>query len=171
MDVAYTNLWWLLDGVLAGMRMPFVAPERRMNFGGPLEAYNDDLPLIHRAGIRAVVCLLNIPSDAPIFETAGFEFRCWPIPDGQPPTPDQVREFVTFVKDCAARKLPVAVFCEAGLGRTGTMLAAYLVQEGKRAREAIAQVRSRQPCAVETQRQILFVEQLERQRTGGSFTA
>jgi atypical dual specificity phosphatase len=161
MNIAYPNLWWLIDGVLAGMGMPYIAADRRMNFGGPLDAYPDDLPLMHQAGVRAVVCLLNIPSDAPVFETAGFEFRCWPIPDGQPPTLEQAEDFVGFVKDCAARKVPVAAFCEAGLGRTGTMLASYLVMEGKGAREAIAQVRSRQPSAVETQRQILFVEQFE----------
>jgi atypical dual specificity phosphatase len=161
MEIHYRNLWWAIDHVLAGMRMPYVAPERRMNFGGALEAYNDDLPLLYGAGIRAVACLLNIPSDTVIFETAGFEFRCWPIVDGHPPTLDQVNAFVAFVNDCRARRLPVAVFCEAGLGRTGTMIAAYLVQSGKTAHDAIAAVRARQPSAIETQSQILFLEHLE----------
>jgi atypical dual specificity phosphatase len=168
MGITYRNLWWAIDRVLAGMGMPYVAAERRMNFGGALDAYDDDLPLLHGAGIRAVACLLNIPSDTPIFEMAGFEFRCLPIADGEPPTLDQVNAFVSFVNDCRARSLPVAAFCEAGLGRTGTMIAAYLIQSGKTAHDAITAVRTRQPSAVETQRQILFLEHLERWRNEGS---
>jgi len=158
----YPNLWWLVDGVLGGMAVPYVSAERRLNFGGPLGNYPDDLPLMYSVGVRAVVCLLNIPSDAPVFEIAGFEFRCWPMLDGLPPTLEQVREFVDFVRACRSRKLPVATFCQAGLGRTGTMLACFLVHEGKTAHDAISLVRAKQPAAVETQRQILFVEQLER---------
>ncbi len=56
-------LWWVIPGVLAGMPMPFMHPERRLNLGGSLNAYEDELPELYAAGIRAVVSLLNIPSD------------------------------------------------------------------------------------------------------------
>src|SRR5881394_1725668 len=29
-------LWWVIPGALAGMPMPFIHPERRLNLGGPL---------------------------------------------------------------------------------------------------------------------------------------
>src|SRR5438876_655384 len=32
-------LWWVVPGVLAGMPMPFIQPERRLNSGGALTAY------------------------------------------------------------------------------------------------------------------------------------
>ena len=32
-------LWWVIPGVLAGMPMPFIHHERRLNHGGPLDAY------------------------------------------------------------------------------------------------------------------------------------
>src|SRR5258705_10240871 len=92
-------LWWIIPGALAGMAMPFVHLDRRMNFGGPLTAYDDDLPVLHSAGIRAVVSLLNIPSDAAVFEAAGFAFLCLPVPDGAAPTMEQASEFVRFVCD------------------------------------------------------------------------
>ncbi len=60
-------LWWLIPRVLAGMPMPFIHPERRMAGGGPLYAFEDELLALHAAGVRAVVSLLNIPSDAPVF--------------------------------------------------------------------------------------------------------
>lgn len=154
-------LWWLIPGVLAGMPMPFVHIDRRLNLGGPLSLYDDDLPVLYSSGIRAVVSLLNIPSDASVYESAGFSFLCLPIPDGGAPTMEQVSEFIRFVAEQRAAGRPVAVHCEAGLGRTGTMLAAYLISEGASAAEAIRRVREVERVAVETLRQIQFLEQLE----------
>ena len=56
-------LWWLIPNVLAGMPMPFIHPERRLNSGSELTAYDDEVAVLHTAGVRAVVSLLNIPSD------------------------------------------------------------------------------------------------------------
>ena len=142
--------------------MPYVAVERRLNLGGPLNGWDDDLPLIFNEGIRAVVCLLNIQSDAAVYESAGFEFRCWPVDDGRSPQMSQAFEFVSFVCECVGRNKPVAVFCEAGLGRTGTMIATFLIRSGKSARDAIAFARSKEPSAVETIEQIRFLEEFEK---------
>ena len=162
----YSNLWWAIDGILAGMGIPFIDPARRFQMGGALDAFEDELPILHQAGIRAVVSLLNIPGDAAVFQSAGFEYKCLPIPDGMPPTLAQVEEFIEFVDSCRLRKLPVAVFCQAGLGRTGTMIAAYLIHSGKSAAEAITHVRSIEPAAIETRHQINFLEEFEKQLRG-----
>ncbi len=151
-------LWWLIPDVLAGMPMPYVSPERRLNHGGALDAYDDELPTLHSAGIKAVVSLLNIPSDAAVYQSAGFEFLCLPVPDGNAPTVEQALQFVRFLEEQRAMHRPVAVHCEAGLGRTGTMLAAYLIAQGKTAAEAIQAVREVEKRAIETPRQIQFLE-------------
>jgi atypical dual specificity phosphatase len=160
MQSAFPHLWWVVDGVLAGMPMPYLALDRRMNHGGALDAHEDELLALNEAGIKAVVCLLNLPSDAGVFESAGFEFQCAPIENGCPPTREQVRQITAFIAGCRARKLPVAVFCEAGLGRTGTVLAAYLIENGMSTCDAIRLVRSKEPCAIETPAQIRFLEEL-----------
>jgi atypical dual specificity phosphatase len=141
------------------MPMPFIHPNRRLNFGGPLNTYNDELPELYSAGVRAVVSLLNIPSDALVYETAGFNFLCLPIPDGDAPTVDQAQHFIRFVDEVRILKQAIAVHCEAGLGRTGTMLAAYLIAQGETAENAIALVRNKEPVAVETTKQIGFLKQ------------
>jgi protein-tyrosine phosphatase len=151
-------LWWVIPGVLAGMPMPFIHPERRMNGGGVLEAFDDELKDLNRAGVRAVVSLLNIPSDAAVFESAGFNFICLPVPDGQPPTKEQARQFIRFMAEQRAAQRPVAVHCEAGLGRTGTMLAVYLISQGESAEAAIRRVRAVERSAIETLWQIDFLE-------------
>jgi atypical dual specificity phosphatase len=157
-------LWWVIPGVLAGMPMPFVHLERRLNLGGPLNGYEDELPELYAAGIRAVVSLLNIPSDRAVFESAGFSFLCLPVPDGGAPTMEQAAEFFRFMNDQRQAQRPVAVHCEAGLGRTGTMLAVYLISQGDTAERAIRRVRDVEKVAVETARQIFFLEQFAKQQ-------
>lgn len=59
-DAANHLLWWVIPDTLAGMPMPFIHPERRMNGGGTLKDYADDLLTLHNAGIRAVVSLSTL---------------------------------------------------------------------------------------------------------------
>jgi atypical dual specificity phosphatase len=167
-ETANSLLWWVIPGVLAGMPMPFIHWERRMNHGAPLAAYDDDLPILHSAGIRAVVCLLNIPTDEPVYRAAGFDFLCLPIADGAAPVTDQVTQFVQFVSNQRQHQRPVAVHCEAGFGRTGTMIAAYLISQGDTALGAIGRVREIERVAVETREQILFLEQYARATDRGN---
>jgi len=158
-------LWWVIPQVLAGMPMPFVHPDRRLNQGGPLKDYDDELPTLYSAGVRAIVSLLNIPSDAAVYESAGFHFLCLPVPDGGAPTFEQASQFVRFVEEHRAQHRPIAVHCEAGLGRTGTMLAVYLISQKESAETAIRRVREVEKVAVETPRQIQFLKEFAASRS------
>jgi atypical dual specificity phosphatase len=118
---------------------------------------------LYSAGVRAIVSLLNIPNDAAVYESAGFSFCCLPVPDGGAPTPEQALDFVQFVEAQRKSQRPVAVHCEAGLGRTGTLLAVYLIAQGDSAEVAIRRVREVERVAVETPRQIYFLESFARE--------
>lgn len=143
--------------------MPFVHPERRMAGGGPLDEYKDELPVLYSAGVRSVVSLLNIPTDSSVYESAGFSFLCLPVPNCGSPTQEQTEEFNRFITKQLVADRPVAVHCEAGLGRTGTMLAIYLISQGDSAEAAIERVRAAERNAVETAGQIQFLEQYAKQ--------
>ena len=74
---------------------------------------------------------------------------------GLPPLLKRTR----FVHNAIAKGRPVAVSCGAGCGRTGTVLACYLVSAGYSAEEAIQQLLALRPCA----REIIIVRDSERQ--------
>lgn len=59
---------------------------------------------------------------------AGLDVVHLPIRDGQTPKPEQVQRFLDIVTQSSG---PVFVHCGAGVGRTGAMAAAYLVQTGE----------------------------------------
>lgn len=155
-------VYWVIPGKLAGMAFPFLHPHRRLSGGAARDAYADDLPLLHRAGIRAVASLVNSPSEHSVYATAGLQFLCLPVPDGRPPTSTQVDDFCAFANAIITDGGAVAVHCHAGLGRTGTMLAAYLIRHGTSAAEAIRTVRQAEPAAIETTRQVEFLHALAR---------
>lgn len=88
------------------------------------------------AGVDVVVDL-RAEKDAadsdPIAAEAGLDVIHLPIRDGQLPSRDQVRRFLDVVEQAGG---PVFVHCGAGVGRTGAMVAAYLVQTGQLAGSA-----------------------------------
>src|SRR6185437_4797303 len=56
-----TDLWWVIPGVLAGTSMPFIHPARHDTPRAALDQFVDELPLLWKEGIRAVVSMLNNP--------------------------------------------------------------------------------------------------------------
>jgi atypical dual specificity phosphatase len=54
--------------------------------------------------------------------------------------------------------MAVAIHCAAGLGRTGTVLAAYFVAGGLSSREAVEKVRDLRPGSIETVEQERAIE-------------
>ncbi|XP_072313760.1 dual specificity protein phosphatase 23 [Eucyclogobius newberryi] len=76
------------------------------------------------------------------------------IVDFTPPSPEQIDRFLAIVDEANAKGEGVAVHCMHGFGRTGTMLACYLVRSRKLSGiDAIGEIRRLRPGSIETHEQ------------------
>ena len=118
----------------------------------------------------AIVSLTELPLHKTFIEEFGFEYKHIPVVDLTSPTQGQIDEFVAFINSLTSSKKKTVVHCDAGIGRTGTMLACYLVSKGYSAQKAVTEVRRKRPGSVETLEQedtiIKYEERLLKKRRG-----
>lgn len=100
-----------------------------------------------------LVSLTEEPPDAAVLSDHGIEQLHLPVVDFTPPTREQMTAFVAAVREGNAAGRAVGVHCTAGLGRSGTMLAAYFIAGGMSAEQAVAHVRDLRPESIETETQ------------------
>lgn len=104
---------------------------------------------LDEAGVRAIVSLTERP--LPTAQLAEFDMHYLhePIPDFSAPSMEQIVRALDFIHEAESRGDGVLVHCMGGIGRTGTMLACYLVSKGRSADQAIAEVRRVRPGSIE----------------------
>lgn len=146
MNMNGLNFSYILPGVLAGMSLP-----GRIN---PLE---NDLIYLKERGVQAIVTLTEEALPGQSVLRAGFDYLHLPVEDFASPRMEQIQECMRFIERMRSGARAVAIHCYAGLGRTGTMLACFLVKQGIDARKAINQVRSVRPDSIQSEEQVRIV--------------
>lgn len=143
------NFSWLIENRLAGVAYP---------------RSEDALVLLQKQGVQALLNLSEEALPAEVLRKYRFQAEHLPIADFTAPTLAQVERALAIIDGFLGHDLSVAVHCAAGLGRTGTILACYLVSQGSSARSAIEQVRTRRPGSIETLEQEAVIEAYEQER-------
>jgi atypical dual specificity phosphatase len=133
---------WIENGHLAAMARP-----------GRQRDLEVDLAWLQSAGIVVLVSLTEEPIPESALEKFGMTGLHLPVEDFTPPTLAQIDRFLNEVELAESEDFALGIHCTAGKGRTGTMLAAYLVTQGFSAEEAIAEIRKLRPGSVETPEQ------------------
>lgn len=127
----------------------------------------DDLEWLRQHGIEVLISLTEDPLRRDWVNDTGFLVVHEPINDMEAPTQEQLDRCVSAIARAHANNMGVAVHCGAGLGRTGVVIAAYLVHRGQTARDAIAHVRRLRPGSIETEEQAEAVAEFSRRKRQG----
>jgi len=112
------NFRWIIPGWLAGSAVPL------------------SIEAVEKAGIKVVVSF--IPAEEQLFKErswrlkakrSGIEFHTIDIENMGVPTREQFRHFLRIMDEASKRseRPMVLIHCMMGVGRTGTMAAAYLI--------------------------------------------
>jgi len=144
------------------MEMLYYTIEGGRLAGLPGPAYMEwDFGRLRKMGYSVVVSLECSRLNTFEIEDAGFEHRKICVEDFTSPTFDQMDEFVDYLQRKLGEGKKVLVHCYAGRGRTGTMLAAYLIRHGMTAEASIREIREKAQSAYGTLVGVIEPEQEE----------
>ena len=127
---------------------------------------SEQLAWLRSQGVDILVTLTEEPLPRTWIDSAGLMSVHIPIPDMDVPAEEQLEEVMSVIEKAQTSGMGVAIHCLAGRGRTGTVLAAYFVDRGMSARDAIAKVRDLRPGSIEVPEQEDAIRAFERARRG-----
>ena len=138
------SLWWVISARLAGIRKPT----------------EEDLPLLSTFKVDALVSVLNDDSNLTLYKQHKIPYLWVPIEGGHAPTLAQLKQLKAFVDKQNAQNNAVAIHCSNGLRRTGTVLAALLIQQGIDYEGAMAVISAANPAVNLRENQTSFLKGL-----------
>ena len=136
------NFSWLIENKLAGSAIP---------------TSNDEVQWAVGQGIKSIITVREEPLDDTWIKNVNY-LHVLSNDMGVPEFNDLVYA-VDFIHRRITNNEPVMVHCLAGLGRTGTVLACYLIKyQNLSADEAIQKVREERPGSIQSypQEEIIF---------------
>ncbi|KAM8930193.1 dual specificity protein phosphatase CDC14A isoform 2-T2 [Pelodytes ibericus] len=134
--------------IVPGKFLAFSGPHQKSKIenGYPLHAPESYFPYFRKHNVVAVIRLNKKIYDASRFTDAGFQHYDLFFIDGSPPNNVIVQRFLNL---CENTDGAIAVHCKAGLGRTGTLIACYIMKHYRFTHsEAIAWIRICRPGSI-----------------------
>ncbi len=111
------------------------------SFGGPT------LQELAGAGVSLVVDLNANQNEHALASKLGIEYLGEYVGDHTAPTQDQLFKLASILKRAVAQGRKVYVHCTAGVGRSPTCVAAYLISQSNTFEQAYARVKTKRSVA------------------------
>ncbi|CAG9863305.1 unnamed protein product [Phyllotreta striolata] len=143
--------------------MNWLIPRKFLAFIGPAENYSAHPPEFYlkyflKNDVKTIIRLNNPLYNSQVFTQLGIQHFDLIFRDGSTPPKEILMKFLSIAEMAPAA---IGVHCKAGLGRTGSLIGAYIVKHYMMtAREAIAWMRLCRPGSVIGQQQ-KWLEKLE----------
>lgn len=135
---------WIVPGKFLAFSGPH--PKSKFENGYPLHAPEAYFPYFRKHNITSIIRLNKKNYEAKRFTDAGFEHYDLFFIDGSTPSDSIVQRFLNI---CENANGAIAVHCKAGLGRTGTLIACYIMKHYRFTHtEAIAWIRVCRPGSI-----------------------
>ncbi|MGI0049099.1 MAG: dual specificity protein phosphatase 23 [Nitrososphaera sp.] len=143
-----TNFSWVIEGKLAGCGLP---------------VSQDEFEWVVDQGIKSVVTVREIALPSDWFNGGDIDYLHLQVEDFGAPNMEELVQAVDFIDQQISSGKPVMVHCAAGKGRTGAVLAAYLVKkQNLTADQAIEKLRGMRPGSVQSISQETAVSMYEK---------
>ncbi len=125
---------------------------------------DDDLRWLADNDLRAILTLTEEPLPAEALRRFGLSSLHLPVRDLTAPTLSSSRARWSSLTRAQSNGIGALVHCLVGQGRTGTILAAYLVRAGSSPTDAIQRIRALRPGSIESSEQERAIAAFARRR-------
>lgn len=143
-----TNFGWLINEKLAGSGLPTTI---------------DQIYWLINNNVKTIVTIREVPIPDSWIKKINLndhilDYYFLNVNDYDAPPIDKISKVVRYIDDQIMSDKPVLVHCAAGKGRTGTLLAAYLIMKNNmNPLSAINMVRRSRPGSIQSRRQEMAI--------------
>ena len=136
-----TNFSWLISKKLAGSGMPTSSAE---------------LDWVVKQGVKSIITMTENP--LPESWVQNVKYLHMPTEDLSAPDMEKIDHAIDFIHERTKNNEPTMAHCAAGVGRTGTILACYLIKyQNFSVKDAIDKIRKERPGSIQSESQEIAI--------------